>query len=95
MFRVFKEVSEAHYVRNAVHTQETRRRGHKHTDRIMANTQPAGKLFIVPLCLCFGANLCTVVLIPLTMYVKECSAYMGTLELSSFYLSNLTVTPLC
>ena len=93
MFRVFKEVSEAHYVRNAVHTQEARRRGHKHTDRIMASTQPAGKLFIVP-CLWFSADLCAVVLIHLMMYVKECSAYMGTLKQSSFYLSNLTVTPL-
>lgn len=46
MFRVFKEVSEAHYVRNSVHTVAHRGGHHKHhhqKDRIARNQEPRGR----------------------------------------------------
>ncbi|XP_067951363.1 ATP-binding cassette sub-family D member 2-like [Watersipora subatra] len=43
MFRVFKEVSEAHYVRNTVHSPDIHKRSHqRHKDRILATAQPDG-----------------------------------------------------
>lgn len=47
MFRVFKEVSEAHYVRNSVHTRTSKgghghHKHHHHKDRIPGNTEPLG-----------------------------------------------------